>query len=72
MSSTTVAAAAVATAKAKSAVRPTARQLQDGYGAPQLYVTRGNDMLAQQAGKKIGGAITDVRATPLAGALLSV
>ena len=50
ISATTVAAAAVTTG----------RRLQDG-GAPQLYVTRSNHLLASIAGKSIGEAVIDVR-----------
>lgn len=58
ISSITVAPAVVAVAK-KSAERPVARKLRDG--AEQLYVTRGNHLLATQAGMTIGEAIAEVR-----------
>lgn len=53
----------ISAATVAAAAAPKGRRLQDGE-APQLYVTRGNDMLATQAGKSIGEAIADVRGSP--------
>ena len=50
----------ISAATVASAASTTGRRLQDGE-APQIYVTRGNQLLATQAGMSIGEAIADVR-----------